>query len=47
MSYLKDRLDQEKMFETVSNSVKKVLPEDEGELESWLEQFSESVVVND
>ena len=47
MNHLKENLNQEKMFEIVSNSIKKVLPEDEGELETWLEQFSESVVVND
>ena len=45
--FLADKLEENKMFETVVECVTKVLPEDMGELEDWFEQFSDSVVVSE
>ena len=44
---LHERLEQDKMFQTVVECVNKVLPEDMGELEDWFDKFNESVVVSD
>ena len=44
---LHERLEQDKMFQTVVECVNKVLPEDMGELEDWFDKFDESVVVSD